>query len=582
MRIYGYLFALAIIVSSLNAHQYSIILFSTKIIYPKDKEIFIKQFPSGFIEKQKKYYVFKLGIFKNYKQAEYKLKVAKKYYKDAFITKGDNKTVLKRLKYKKKIIQNNITQKNPTKPVQLNEPMLFTKKNYLPALHRTSIPNNKPRLNEPKILETWQIPDKYKTTDTNKYDILNLTKYINAVLNYNDNAKEAYYQKKIDYILSEIKKDKYGFDIYTEAYISTGQSISTNANNIEGNGGYTNAGISLNADKIIYDGQKKVVENIYDILYDRLSQIKEINAKEKLIIMAISIYTNLYTLQEEIKEYNKILKKQTYIKQITTEGYKKGKISVIDYLDAKDDYINLQRYILNLKYQYLYNDYILRQSIKSQSRKPFKLYPAKISIYTSSLKILQKEAVTNNSNIAIQSNILKIKEANFISDKRRYYPSIDFSSNIGYGLSTDNTFDLGNAGKGMFWTLELTAKIPLYQRGDITLSKDRDMYGILKQKRVLSAKQRDILSQVEKSYNKIQKTKKEKYFLTELLKIGSIKLKILTTRYINGISSYKEYSDALAKYLNYKRQSILNKQSYIIECSLLYTLIGKRGFYGQD
>ncbi len=603
-------------ITLLQAKQYNIILFSTKVVYDKDKEKFFKIIPNGIIEKQKKYYTFKINHIKNYTEAKKILKNIKKYYHDSFIVfDKDNKKNISLSKNKKKIeiikfqqiktpplipvklnkknnisktkkelIQENIEEKSPINPISIkNEPKININDFHIPLTSKKiSYINNKPKLNEPKILESYQIPDKYKTSDTNIYDILNLRKYIDALFNYNDSAKEAYYQKKIDYVLSEIKKDKYGFDIYVDGYLRTGTSVSTNGNNIEGNGDYTNAGVSLNANKLLYDGRYWLTKHTYDILYKRLAQIKEINAKEKLLILGTSIYTDLYTAQEELKMYSKILKQQKILTKIIDESYKKGANSILDHISSHDDLINIQRNVLDAKYRYKYNDYILRQSIKSRSKKPFKLYPAKIELNTNSLKILQKEAIKQSSDIAIQSNILKIKETDLQNDQRRYYPKINFTSNIGYGLNKDDIFTLSGAGRGTFWSLGLNFKIPIYQRKDIILSKERDRYNILKQKRILSAKQRAILSQVEKSYNEIKRIKKQKLYLFELVKLSSKKLKILTERYLSGVSPYKNYSDALSKFLNYKNQLIKMDQNYIKEISLLSILVGKKKFYEQN
>ncbi len=619
MKVLKYFVFLVMMISSIQAKEYVIVVFSTKVIHTKDKNIFKKRFPTGYTQKQKNYYFFKLGHFKSYNNAKNELKNVKKYYHNAYIveksslkrknqvilvknnslkalsltnmTKDSNTGKKKHLQaiYKnrkntrKGFIQKDIAQESPTKPVHLNEPILAKKEIHIPlASSRISYINNRPTLKEPKILENWQIPEKYKTVDTNKYDILNLSRYMDALFNYNDSAKEAYYKKKISYVLSEIKKDKYGFDVYAQAYARTGRSVSLNGNNIQGNGGYTNVGVSLNANKLLFDGQYWLINHTYDILYKRLAQIQEINAQEKLSLLGTSIYTNMYAAQEEVDMYNEMIKKQAIIKKIVDEGYRKGKNSVLVYIGAENDYINLQRAVLNARYNYLYNDYILRQSIKSKSKKPFKLYPAKIELNTNSLKVLQKEAIKQSSDIAIQSNILKLKETDLKSDKNRYYPIVNFTSNIGYGLTKDNTFDLGNAGKGVFWALGLTARIPLYNRGDILLSKERDMYNILNQRRILSAKQRTILTQIEKSYNEIKRIEKQKYFLIELLKLSYKKLKILTKRYLSGISPYKDYSDALVKYLNYKNQLIKTEQNYINESSMLSVLIGKKKFYEQN
>ena len=499
-----------------------------------------------------------------------------------------NKKIIKKL-VKKKIekivakkneIQTYIKQESPTKPIKLHEPILSKRNKHLPLASANIIDiNNTPVLNEPKLLKTYQIPKAYKNNDANVYDILSLHKYISALFNYNDEADSAFYQKKIDYILSEIKKDRYNFDVYINGYIGTGKSISTKADNILGNGEYTNAGIGINADKLIYDGNYGLVNNTYDILYKRLADITELNTKEKLTIIGVSIYTNMFTAQEELKMYKKILKKQQFIKKIVDNKYKTGQSSILDYINAQSDYIVIKRLMLNSKYKYLHNNFILRHSIKSKSNKPFKLYPAKITFDLKSIDILQKYALKHNSDIARQSNLLKIKETDLLSQERRYYPAINFNSNIGYGLYQDKAFELSGAGKGTYWNIGLILKMPIYNRKDIILSKQKERYNILKQKSILSLKQKEVLIQVEKSYNELQRIKKQKSYIAELLKLSEKKLRILTSRYINGVSPYRDYSNALSSYLNYKDQFTVIEQNYIKEKSILSILIGKRKFY---
>ncbi|NOX16583.1 MAG: TolC family protein, partial [Epsilonproteobacteria bacterium] len=445
--------------------------------------------------------------------------------------------------------------------------------------------DKRPKLNEPKILNSYQIPNLYKTIDTKKYDILNLNRYISALFNYNDSAHQDFYQKKIDYLLSEIKKDRYNFDVYIDGYLKTGEDVATNNGNntnVNTNTKYTNTGVAINANKLLYDGQYRLINHVYNILDKRLADIKELNAKERLIILGTSIYTNMYISQEELTIFKKILKKQEFIKKIVDERYKQGKDSILDYINSQTDLINLKRAILDLRYKYLHNDYILRHSIKSRSEKPFLLFPAKIHLNMESLVRLQKEAIKQNSAVAIESNILKIKQTDLLSQRRRYYPKINFNSYLGYGLSKDDIFNLSGAGRGAYWGIGLTFKIPIYERDDIRLNKERQRYNILKQNSIFSAKQRDVLIQVEKSYNEVIRIKKQKQFLEELLTLNDKKMKIMQEKYISGISPYKDYSNGIKDFLNYKNQLIQMKQDYIKEMSILSILVGKRKFYEQN
>jgi len=241
--------------------------------------------------------------------------------------------------------------------------------------------------------------------------------------------------------------------------------------------------------------------------------------------------------------------------------------------------LNLQRLILNKEYQYLNNDYILRHSTRAKSKKPYKLYPEKVKLNLDSLTLLQKEAISHSSAIARESNLLKIKQADLLFQKRRYIPRVNFDSYVGYGLSTSKIFNLDSPGKGAFWELGLNFRLPIYNRNDINLNEEKERLNILKQKAVFSSKQRDILIQVEKSYNEIMRAKKQIEILEEQLSLLKYKLKIAKERYFGGVSPYRSYSDAVKGFLNYKVQLLNMRQKQKQEISILSILVGKRDFY---
>ena len=588
--------------SSIDAKESCILVFSTKVVYPKDKKAFLKRFPMGIIKKYSRYYEFKLDSFKTYKEASKKLHKVKKYYKDAFIINCDKEIVVKSPVMK--AIKNSIVKKNVsdpdrvktiksipslkrvkeskiTTPIHLDEVSLGLH-NYHVPLDSTQVSkiDKRPKLEEPKVLKPQEIPNLSKTNESQIYDVLGFTRYINTLFESNSKSEEIFYQKKIDYILNEIKKDKYGFDIYINGYIRTGTSISAQSGNAPNvNGDYTGAGVALHVDKLLYDGGYSFVNHAYDILYKRLADISELSAKDRLLIFGTSIYSNLYVSQKVLEIFRKIYKRQKSITKFIKEGYKQGKNSPLDFIDSKNDLLNLQRLILNIEYKYLNNDYILRHSIKSKSKKPYKLYPEKIKLNLDSLTLLQKEAISHSSAVAKESNLLKIKQTDLLFQKRRRELEVRLDSYAGYGLSTSKIFNFDNPGKGIFWELGLNFKLPIYNRNDISLSEEKERLNILKQKAVFSSKQRDILIQVEKSYNEVMRTKKQIEILQEQLSLLKHKLKIAKERYFGGVSPYRSYSDGVKSFLNYEVQLLNMKQKQKQEISILSILVGKRDFY---
>lgn len=564
-----YLLLLVLLTAYVNAQEYNIVAFTTKKVYTSDKQNFLSKFPSGHINKQEKYYVFEVGPFKRYTLAHKTLSDIQEYYPDAFIV---NSKTTESTEYSLK------PQTTINKVVPLNEVSLSKRNNHIPlASLNVNTHDTSPSLSEPKILENYEIPKSFKMADTQLYDIVHLKSYLSSLFEYNEQDKESFYQKKIDYLLAEIKKDTYNFDIYIDGYIDTGEDLRNTVDYAP----ISETGVRLHADKRLYDGGYKL-RNIYEILNKRIANIREIDAKDRLTILGISIYSDLFDTQERLALYKKILEEQKYLKNIIAQKYKKSTSSILDFIDAKNDYINIQRVVTDATYAYLHNDYILRHSIKSRSQKPLKLFPVSIDLNLDSLTLLQKEAIVHNTGIAMESNRLKLTETDFLNQKRRYYPEVDFLSYVGYGYYKNNTFDFSNGATGTSWNVGLYFKIPIYNRNDIRLNTEKSQYDILLQKNILSQTQRDILIQTHRSYNELIRIKKQKNFTQELLTLAEQKLEVAKVRYLNGVAQYRDYSEALNRVIQYENQLIQINSNFIKESAILSILIGERKFYGSN
>ena len=559
--------------------EYCLIVSSNKSVTAGAKALFYKRLPGGHIKKDGKYYVFVSKHYAKYNEALHTLRKIKKYYKGAFMVPCSQATKKRTVKKLKKF---------PKK----SKPLVYTSKVVKPLkkqLHGSKkIKNKKPIIKEPEILQKYQIPNINKGLKNNKYDILSFKKYLATLFEDNENAAEFFYQKKIDYLLNDIKKDKYGFDIFLNAYARTGSYISTQQTNLPttqpGRFDESGVGVSMNVNKLLYDGEYKLINNQYDILNKRLANIKALNAKEKLAILGINIYSNLFFSQERLKLFKEIYEKQLIMQKSIQKAYNLGATSTLNYIDSKNDLLNLKKAVLVVTYEHLHNEYILRHSIKSKSEKKYSLLQEQINFAFDSLSDLQKQAIQNSSDVALQSNKLKINQTDFLAQKRRYYPTVNFNSHLGYGAANDALFfkNFNNTGFSSYWELGLSVNIPLYNRGDILLNKEKELNNILRQKNVLSLKTREILIEVERAYHSLQMIKQQQGILQEQETLLYKKIELAVKLYNAGAVPYRDYSDAMKNYLEAKSQVIDLKQQYVKEMFLLATLIGKRDLYGQN
>ena len=507
------------------------------------------------------------------------------YYREAFIINCPAPE-----KVKKTIEITSKPKLKATKIVTLQEPTLVVVTN--PSLFSPiNIDKNEktPQLNEPQIANSIDPSASDEPAEEIKhYDKLNFKGYITTLFEKNDKVKEVFYQKKIDYLLSEINKDAYNFDVFFSGHILTGYylaSQNTAGGDAINNDYTTETGVEINANKHLYDGQKHLINNTYDILTKRLATLTELSARDRLFIIGTTIYSNMYASQEKLQIVKETFEKQEKMVNIITQGYKIGKNAKLDYIDSKSDLLSLKRVLLDLKYLHINNNYTLRYSIKSKNPRDYKLLKEVLYFRLNSLKEIEKEAIANSSDIAQEANLLQIRKTDLLAQKRRYYPSVDFNSYLGYGTSKSDSLNLRSTqglSPDFYWELGLTLQVPIYNRGDILLNKEKEMYNVLKQKKVLSLKLQETLVNVEKSYHTIKKIEKQKEILEEQIALLQEKITVAQESYFIGLTDYRYYSEAITKYLEIKSQLIDLELNYVKEVSILTVLIGKRSSYEQN
>jgi len=204
----------------------------------------------------------------------------------------------------------------------------------------------------------------------------------------------------------------------------------------------------------------------------------------------------------------------------------------------------------------------------------YKLLPVKIDWKLKPLNTFKKEAIQDNSAIAIESNIFKLRQTDMISQKRRYYPTVRFTSYAGYGASNNNIFMVNSAGAGAFWQLGLTVNLPIYNKGDIRLGEQKSMYDALKQKKVLSSKIKNILLQVDHSYNNLKMIKVQMVITKDQVSLQALKMRIARANFLQGSLPYRVYASAVVSFLRYKLQLLSLQQTYIKEMAILSSLTG--------
>ena len=428
----------------------------------------------------------------------------------------------------------------------------------------------KPELNEPKTLEDYETPYKFKNINQEKYDVLSLDNYLKTL--YLESKNNLDYKEKSDYLANSINRDKYNFNVYIDGYLRTGKKISDDVTNSVV---YSEKGVAFHIDKLLFD-REYFLTSKYNILYQRLANINKINKKNAIIIAGISTYMNLYFAKQNLKILKKMLKSQQIVFDNVKKGVEKGKLSKLDFIVAKSDLLKLKNSIILAQEIYLKNDYILRQSINSHSKKPFILQPVDVNLNISSIYEVQKKIIVNNADIAASSNLLKIKKLELLSAKTRFFPQLSYYSYIGYASSIDKTFSYKSNLNSQNWEVGLTLLIPLYNRNDITLKTQKAKYDILLQQNALIEKQKTNLIKATNMFHSIKSLKSQIEIAKTQFELSQEKLNIYKKQLLVGIIPYDKYSIVLNQYLTNLKNLQNLKQKKVINVVLLNILLGTK------
>jgi len=421
-------------------------------------------------------------------------------------------------------------------------------------------------LNEPKVLEKYEIPHKYKNIVEQKYDVLGFDKYIKTLCLVNKENLD--YQEKSDYLASDIREDKYNIDVYADGYLRTGETIAADKiNNIR----YTEKGAYIHLDKLLFD-RDYFLSDRYKILYKRLANIRKLTAKNRLLISGVLTYTTLYFSTQNLTVLKNSLKTQEKIFEFTKDGLKKGKNSRLDFILAKSDLLKIKNSIVLETKKYLQSEYILKHSINSHSPKPFLVQPFRVDLKVNSLNELQKQIINQNSEIAMESNILKTKKIDLLSQEKRFIPQINYYSYFGYAGAKPRTFSFPSTSSEN-WEIGLTFLIPLYHRNDITLKVEKAKYDIVLQKHKLQQKIKDTLIKGTNLFNEIKSLNSQIEIAFLQLDLSKEKLEIYKNKFLIGMISYSKYSKVLNEYLNNMKKLQTLKQQKTIDIALLNILV---------
>ena len=519
------------------------VYYSTQLqIHGDEDRNFLKRFKPSAIVKTGKYYRFLIGPFKNRKEAQRYYLSLKKSKPDIFVKECPKELKSVKKEKKKERLK---TAKNTLHPDIEPADELFAKN----ALN--------------------------KLTDEKKSGFYELSFYefIEKLVGCSVYTKIDAYQYKIEKIERLLEGSVYNLDVFAQASVTYSKFIDYDLNE--------NRELSvkwgLGFDKRVYDNGYRFVKNIRK-LKEKLSRLKYLSSKDRLYLLGVETYLQTYLNQYSKSNYEEIFFEQKAILELAKERYKSGLVSKVDYLNARDDMLQIKMELLDKIYGYLYSDYLLRNMIELNVDKPLKLSEFGVEDEKKSIKEYIEEAYRHNKAVMMKKlNYMLSKE--LIERYRHYYiPQIDVHGEIYHEYRKDYSYSPNKSTSGLNYLLGLNLKIPLYNRTYFD-NKERAKVLALKNREEIKKEFLDVARDIHKSYNELHRLRQNIEIVNEQLKIASERFELTKKRYISGLGRYEDLALSVKRLLKKRIELKSLKNQYLKNQVFLKILEGKQRVY---
>ncbi len=584
----------------------SLLLFSQECVYhatqkkihDKEDETFLQRFPKGHVIHKGGYYRFISGPYTSQELSKVLAK-AKRYNHDAYADRcryidGEADTVATS---EKTFSPTEESVQEPIQVVEAQDYSIQTTEQTIPSVQEYygngSVTKSEERQNESN--ETAQDKSTSKrvqeeTNSTERIDnmienlanvqgayTLTFQEFMHRFFQKDFNARNLDYDRKLEEIEALIEQDGYDWNFYASASLNYGKFIDYDLTVDK----ELTANIGLNVDKRLFDSGL-LTKNLVLGLKKRLARLNYLSAKDKIALYALDIYAQGYLNQKLKSLYKDDYETQKAMLALIQERKKAGLSSKVDVIDAKNDLMELKKTILRQLYDYLYSDFLIRNTLELHTKEPIELQEFGIAPNGEDVTKMYKEAFYNNSALNAQRMRAKVAKAELKNRENSFLPIVDLTASVAYEYKKDFAYDPAKSANGLNYNAGINVKIPIYSSENRSIYTERAKLEYLKQRNLTLQQIRDLTRDIHKTYNEIKRLQTNLDIVDKQLSLMKEKMFLVKQRYVAGLSPYRDYSDALKNYLAYMREKAILEVQILQNAALLNTLQGHHLFYGED
>ncbi|GEM_PF-2864219 len=569
-----------------------------KKIHDREDETFLQRFPKGHVVHKGGYYRFISGPYSS-DELRKALAKAKRYNRDAYADRcryidADAEAVA--TSQETSAPSEEVAQE-PIQVVQAQDYSIETTERTVPSVQEYygngSATNDTASQDEASETASAKNARQKAQNDANATEridnmIENLTtaqgaytltfqEFMHRFFQKDFNARNLDYERKLQEVEALIEQDGYDWNFYASAALSYGKFIDYDLTVDK----ELTANIGLNVEKRLFDSGM-LTKNLVLDLKKRLARLNYLSAKDKTALYALDIYAQGYLNQKLKSLYKEDYETQKAMLALIQERKKAGLSSKVDVIDAKNDLMELKKTILRQLYDYLYSDFLIRNTLELHTKEPIELQEFGFALNGDDVTKMYKEAFYNNSALNAQRIQAKVAKAELQRRQNSFLPIVDMSASVAYEYKKDFAYDPAKSANGLNYNAGINVKIPLYSSENRSIYTERAKLEYLKQRNLTLQQIRDLTRDIHKTYNEIKRLQTSLDIVDKQLHLMKEKMFLVKQRYVVGLSPYRDYSDALKNYLAYLREKAILEVQILQNAALLSTLQGHHIFYGED
>lgn len=377
----------------------------------------------------------------------------------------------------------------------------------------------------------------------NSNENMTLLSYIDLVSAKNITFTSGTYEVDLSRLETLITQSRYDFDLSMQGFAS-GSQLPTPT---EGLGTTINGRVGIQANKLLYNGQRHYAMNEYSTLMKRLANFKRLSIRNQATLYATGLYLRLLELQtrqQYIRQYQEI---NDELYQKTMQKIERGVgDNIYEQMNIKMDKLALEKLVLGVEYDLHDAMLSFKQAAYISSNETISLSWPSIDAPSKSNEELQQSAIVKNNFVEMADAQFRLKKGELLDEQGKSDWIINFNSFGGIGYSNTITNISNTSSQGINWLVSLQAVYPLNYSAS-NLAVEKKTIEALNEKSNLAIVQQNTLMRVNKLSTDIARENQLLKLISMEKELAERHFKIVRYRFEAGLEVYPAYAESMKK-----------------------------------